>query len=510
MTARSALSDIDHRPEHLKTWNDLVHPEDWQDPEPAGRYNLVVIGGGPAGLVCAAGAAGLGAKVALIERHQLGGDCLNVGCVPSKGVIRAARAAFEAREAHRFGIEGAEGAKADFAKVMERMYRVRTELSHHDSAERFAALGIDVFLGEGRFTGPDRVTVGGKELHFKSAVIATGARAVLPDVPGLMACDPLTNETVFALEELPGRLAVIGSGPIGLELGQSFARFGTEVTLIEKADRIMVREEEKAAAIVHQALERDGVNIRTGVSLVAAETRGNDKVLILKDRDGGRHEVAVDHILVGAGRAPNVETLGLDTAGVDVAPGQGVVVDENLRTTNPSVFGAGDVCFRYKFTHAADACARIVIANALFKGRQKASGLVVPWSTFTQPEVAHVGITEGEIAEKNLAVDVIEVETDTNDRSRLDADDLGYARVYLKKGTDTVLGATLVSDHAGDIIGEMVLAVTHGIGLKKVASTIHPYPTNGEIWKKVADAHNRSRLTPTVKKWMTRWLAWTR
>jgi pyruvate/2-oxoglutarate dehydrogenase complex dihydrolipoamide dehydrogenase (E3) component len=505
-----APAGTDRRAEHLEAWTAQVAPADWANPVPAGRYNLVVIGAGPAGLVCAAGAAGLGARVALVERHRLGGDCLNVGCVPSKGLIRAARAAAEARDAGRFGVD-AGTVNVDFRRVMERMYRVRTELAHHDSARRFTDLGVDVFLGEGRFAGPDRVTVGDAELRFARAVIATGARAALPDVPGLLDVAPLTNETVFDLPALPGRLAVIGSGPIGLELGQAFARLGSRVTLIEQADRILGREEDKAAAIVHAALERDGVRIVTGARVTGAKLRGGDKVLNLQGNGGGE-EVAADAVLVGAGRLPNVESLDLEAAGVDYRPGEGVRVDERLRTANPRVFAAGDVCFPHKFTHAADACARLVIANALFKGRQKATNLVVPWCTFTQPEVAHVGFTEREAREdaRNGDVDVIEVETRTNDRSRLDADDTGYARVYLKKGTDRILGATVVADHAGDLIGEMALAITRGIGLKAVAATIHPYPTHGEIWKKVADAYNRGRLTPTVQTWMRRWMAFTR
>ena len=510
MTARSALADTDQRALHLKDWLGHIQPGDWTNPEPDGRYNLVVIGAGPAGLVCAAGAAGLGAKVALIERHQMGGDCLNVGCVPSKGVIRAARAAYEAQQSHRFGIEGTENAAANFEKVMERMYQVRSELSHHDSPERFSGLGVEVFLGEGRFAGPDTIEVDGKTLRFKKAVIATGARAVLPPVPGLDECAPYTNETIFNLETLPKRIGIIGSGPIGVELGQSFARFGAEVTIIEKADRIMVREEAKASQVVANALLRDGVTLATCASLDKAVSHGSHSTLHYHCEEGESQSIDVDAILVAAGRAPNVDGLNLEAAGVEYDARSGVKVDESLRTSNPNVYGAGDVCFKYKFTHAADACARIVIANALFKGRQKASSLVMPWSTFTQPEVAHVGLTEGDIEQNNLAVDVIEVEMATNDRSRLDADDEGYARVYLKKGTDQVLGATLVSDHAGDMIGEMVLAITHNIGLKKIAATIHPYPTNGEIWKKVADAYSRTRLTPTVLKWMTRWLAWTR
>jgi len=492
----------DPRAEALARWRDEVAPSAWENPEPKGRYHLVVLGGGPAGLVCAAGAAGLGARVALVERGLLGGDCLNVGCVPSKGLVRAGRAAADVRRAALFGVD-AGAAKVDFARVMGRMYEVRADLSHHDSARRFSDLGVDVFLGTGRFLGPDRIGVGDRVLEFRRAVIATGARAALPAIPGLAEAGALTNETVFDLKTLPARLAVIGAGPIGLELGQAFARLGSEVTVIEQADRILPREEAKAAAILHRALAEDGVRVLTGAAVRSAEARGVTKVLHVA-YGGGEQAVEADAVLIGAGRKPNVEGLDLEAAAVRHAPGTGVAVDDRLRTSNARIFAAGDVCFPHKFTHAADACARIVLANALFYGRQKASPLVVPWCTYTDPEVAHVGLTEAEAAGRD-DVEVVEVETRTNDRSRLDADDTGYARVYVRRGTDRILGATLVAGHAGDMIGEVTLAMTHGLGLKKLATTIHPYPTHGEMWKKVADAYNRGRLTPTVQKWFRRW-----
>lgn len=498
----------DARADHLAAWRGEVRPPDWRNPDPQGRYHLVVIGGGPAGLVCAAGAAGLGARVALVERHLLGGDCLNVGCVPSKGLVRAARAVADVRRAAEFGVE-AGAPKVDFAQVMARMYRVRAELSHHDGARRFADLGVDVFLGAARFLGRDRVGVADAVLPFRRAVVTTGARAALPDVPGLAGIGALTNETIFDLKALPARLAVLGGGPIGLELGQAFARLGSEVTLIEKAPCLLAREDEKASAILHRALTADGVRILTGAEVRGAAAGPGGKTIQVVQR-GGETVVAADEVLVAAGRMPNVEGLALEAAGVRYAAGKGIEVDPRLRTSNPRVFAAGDVCFPQKFTHAADACARIVLANALFHGRQKATSLVVPWCTYTDPEVAHVGLTEAEARKRGSAVDVVEVETFGNDRSRLDADDTGYARVYLARGSDRILGATLVAGHAGDMIGEIALCMTRGLGLKAVGATIHPYPTHGEIWKKVADAYNRGRLTPSVKKWLGRWLAFTR
>lgn len=500
--APSPLEPLD---EHNRKLLANVHPPSWTNPEPAPRYHLVVIGAGTAGLVSAAGAAGLGARVALIERHLMGGDCLNVGCVPSKGVIRAARAWQDAREAReRFGGPAVDPAsRGDFGAAMERMRRLRTGISVHDSAERFRGLGVDVFLGEGRFTGPDTAEVGGKTLRFRRAVIATGGRASVPPVPGLPESGHLTNETVFNLTELPARLVVLGGGPIGCELAQAFARFGSRVTILDIAPQVLPREDSDAAALVQKALAKDGVQFELGVKIVEVQRRGGETTIIL-ERNGERKELTADHLLVSAGRAPNIEGLGLEAAGVRFAK-TGVEVDDHLRTSNPRIYACGDVASRYQFTHAADAQARIVIQNALFKGRAKASALTIPWCTYTAPEVAHVGLYEKEAREKGIEVDTLTVELKTVDRAILDGADEGFLRLHLKKGTDEILGATLVAEHAGDMLGELCLAITHKIGLGKIASVIHPYPTQGEVVKKAADAWRRTKLTPVVKKAFAAW-----
>ncbi len=354
-----------------------VHPSGWINPEPADCYNLVVIGAGTAGLVTAAGAAGLGAKVALIERHLLGGDCLNYGCVPSKGIIRAARAIFDVRTAREFGIAGGEQLSIDFADVMKRMRRIRSEISPHDSARRFRdELGIDLFFGNGSFTGPDAIEVEGKRLRFKRAAICSGARAAAPPIPGIEEAGYLTNETVFSLTSLPPRLAVIGGGPIGCELAQTFARLGSKVTVIEYVGHLLSREDADAAEVVQQAMIRDGVGLCLQARIVGVTRNGSERIISV-EQDGSSLELVVDEILVGIGRAPNVEGLDLEAAGVAYDPKQGVKVDERLRTSNPRVFAAGDICFPYKFTHTADALARILIANALFMGRQKSSALLI-------------------------------------------------------------------------------------------------------------------------------------
>ena len=485
-----------------------AHPPGWVNPEPAGRYNLVVLGAGTAGLVSAAGAAGLGAKVALVERHLMGGDCLNVGCVPSKALIRCARAAAEVREASAYGVDVPQGVRVDFARVMERVRRLRAEISPNDSVRRFQEMGVDVFLGEGRFSGPDRVEVGGRTLSFARAVIATGARAAAPPIPGLAEAGYLTNETLFTLTELPARLVVVGAGPIGCEMAQAFARLGSRVVLVENARGVLPREDKDAAKIVAEALRRDGVEIRcaTEIREVRGAT-GGDKSLVL-DCGGNVGEVKADAILVAVGRAPNVEGLDLEAAGV-AYDRSGVTVDDQLRTSNRRVFAAGDVCFRYKFTHTADALARIVIRNALFFGRARASALTVPWCTFTTPELAQVGLGEDEARQRGIAVDVLRLDLGDVDRARLDGD-LGLLKVVVKKGSDRILGATLVARNAGDMISELTLAIVAGAGLKKLAETIHPYPTQAEVLKRAGDAWNRGRLTPGVKRLFATLLAWRR
>jgi pyruvate/2-oxoglutarate dehydrogenase complex dihydrolipoamide dehydrogenase (E3) component len=482
-----------------------VAPPGWRNPEPAPRYNLVVIGGGTAGLVTAAGAAGLGARVALVERDLLGGDCLNVGCVPSKALLRAARAAAEVRAAASFGVRGVGEVAVDFSAVMHRVRRLRAGLAPNDSAARFRSLGVDVFLGAGRFTAADTVTVGDADLRFGRAVIATGARAARPTIPGLAEAGFLTNETVFNLTSLPRQLAVLGGGPIGCEMAQAFARLGARVTLIDKAPQLLPRDDPDAAAVVAAALARDGVrmHLRCEVAGVARDARG--KTLSLSEGAS----CPVDEILVAVGRQANVEGLGLEAAGIryDAA---GVHVDDRLRTSNARVYAAGDVCSRFKFTHAADALARIAIQNALFFGRAKASALTIPWCTYTDPELARVGLSAQEAAERGIAIDTFVQEMRHVDRAVLDGDDEGFLKVHVRKGTDRIVGATAVGASAGAMITELTLAMSAGIGLRTIARTIHPYPTQGEAVKKVADAYNRTRLTPTFKRVVTRWFDWSR
>lgn len=494
---------------HNQTLAGRVHPSSWRNPTPAPRYNLVVIGGGTAGLVTAAGAAGLGAKVALVERHLLGGDCLNAGCVPSKSLLRAARAVAEVREAAHFGLLVPPGVEIDFPAVMARMREVRAGLSRHDSAERFTKLGVDVFIGSASFSGPDTVNVGGQTLRFQRAVIATGARAVRPPVPGLAEAGYLTNETVFNLTEPPRRLAIIGGGPIGCELAQAFRRLGSDVVLMHKHDRLLDREDPAAAAIVQDAIAREGVSLLLKTQLQRVELGSGEKHLHYAT-GGKTGVVAADEILVSIGRAPNVAGLNLEAVGVRFDPRAGLHVNDRLQTTHPRIYGAGDVCLKWKFTHAADAAARIVIQNALFHGRKRVSALNVPWCTYTDPELAHVGLSESEAAERGIVLDTFTRFFQEVDRAIIDGEKEGFVKIHVQRGTDRILGATIVGQHAGDLISEISVAMTAGLGLGKLASIIHPYPTRAEAIRQLGDAYNRTRLTPTVAKWFNRWLAWQR
>lgn len=493
---------------HDRQLIDNCHPPKHVNPTPPGKYNLVVIGAGTAGLVSAAGAAGLGARVALIERNLMGGDCLNVGCVPSKALIRAARAVHDARSGAEFGVRLNGEAGLAFSTAMERMRRLRAGISRHDSVQRFTDLGVDVFIGAGRFVGSDSIEVDGRRLAFDRAVIATGARAAEPRIAGLSEVGFFTNETIFTLIELPRRLAVIGAGPIGCELAQAFQRFGSEVTMMTRGAAILPKEDADAAALVRRQIEKDGVRILTGVKIQRAHAGGGAKVLAVT---AGARELTVecDAILVSVGRVPNLENLGLDEAGIDYSA-RGVEVDERLRTSNPRVYAAGDICSRYQFTHAADAMARIVIANALFLARRRTTDLVMPWCTYTDPEIAHAGYYEKDARNAGFDVATITQPLEQVDRAILDGEDEGFARLHYDNKSGRILGGTIVARHAGEMIGELTLAMAAKQSAGVLSSTIHCYPTQVEVLRKIGDLYMRTKLTPTVKKVFGKWLAWRR
>ncbi len=483
-----------------------VHPLDWENPEPEGKYNLVIIGAGTAGLVTAAATAGLGGRVALIEKHLMGGDCLNVGCVPSKAIIAAGRAARAVRRAAELGTT-VTGVETDFSAVMKRMRELRAKIAPVDGASRFAELGVDVFIGTGKFVSSSEISVegpaGNRTLRFARAVIATGARALVPPIDGLLEEGALTNDTVFELTEKPASMVVIGGGPIGSELAQSFARLGVKVTLIDAAGRILGNDDPRASAIVAKSLQRDGVEIVVNATVKRIE-KGR---VVVAETESGERRFQCDEILVAVGRRPNIENLGLEEVGVETTK-HGVVVNDKLRTTHRRIFAAGDVCSKWKFTHAADAMARIVVRNALFFGRSKVSQLVIPWATYTEPEVAHVGLTPAQAKEQGIEIDSYEIELDEVDRSILEGETEGFVAIHTARGKDTIIGATIVSAHAGDMIGEIALAMTHGLGIGAIESTIHPYPSTALALRSVGGQWSRTRLKPWLGKlfaWLLKW-----
>ena len=503
-----ALVQLTPYDNHNRELEANVHPREWKNPTPTQPYHLVVIGAGTAGLVTAAGSAGLGARVALIERELMGGDCLNVGCVPSKGVIRAARVAATVRDAATFGVNVPEDMSFDFEKAMERMRRLRTKISPNDSAKRFADMGIDVFFGQGTFVNDNTVTVTRKdgsvtELKFKKAVIATGARASAPPIPGLDSVNYLTNENLFSLTELPQRFGVIGGGPIGSEMAQSFARFGSEVFLFQRGGHILPQEDNDAAAVVQKQFERDGVNFMLNSDQMSVKPADDGKICISVVQNGVPCETVVDQLLVAVGRAPNTDGLSLEAVNVKYDQ-SGVEVNDHMQTTNPRIFAAGDICSKYKFTHAADFQARIVIQNALFAvgpfGKKKASDLIIPWATYTSPEIAHVGMYEHDAKAAGIEIDTYIQHFADVDRAILEGQDEGFVKIHTKKGTDQIVGATIVAENAGDMISEITVAMANKVGLSKIGATIHPYPTQAEAIRKLGDQINRTKLTPMTRK----------
>ena len=471
------------------------------DPTPKPSYNLVVIGAGAGGLVSAAGAAGIGARVALIESHLLGGDCLTAGCVPSKALLRCAKAAAAVRNASAYGVKVNGDVSVDFGFVMERMRRLRASIAPVDSVKRYTEkLGVDVFIGKGTLTGKHTVEVNGKTLTFAKAVVATGGTAAVPNIPGLKQAPYLTNATIFNLTELPVRLGVIGAGPIGLEMAQAFQRFGSQVTVFSRSDKILPKEDPDAAKIVENSLRRDGVTFAYNVNYKGVESQGGKPpVTVVIEDDHGESTMEFDALLIATGRKPAVKGLGLEDAGVEYDERMGVKVNDRLQTTNPDVYAVGDVATKYQFTHMADFGARLVIRNALFFGRDKFSNMLIPWATYTEPEVAHLGLYDKDLEERNIAFATFTREFSDVDRGIVDGETEGFVKIHVKKGTDQILGATIVSSHAGDMISEITVAMQSGMGLGKLANVIHPYPTAAEAIRQCGDAYNRARLTQTVK-----------
>jgi pyruvate/2-oxoglutarate dehydrogenase complex dihydrolipoamide dehydrogenase (E3) component len=465
------------------------------------EFDLAVIGGGAGGLVVAAGGAALGAKVALVEKHKLGGDCLWYGCVPSKTLLKSARIAHEMRHADRWALDPVPP-QPNLARVMERVAGVIKGIEPNDSPERFRGLGVDVMFGNGRFVGPDAFEVDGRRLTAKTFVIATGSRPVIPKIPGIEATPYLTNETLFDLREQVPKLLVVGAGPIGCEMAQAFRRLGSDVTVVDVAPRILPREDTDLAAVVLRTLEAEGVRFVLGASIEASSGRDKDVRLTVRAPDGTTTELAGSHLLLAAGRAANVEGLGLDAAGVSLDRGR-IVADGGLRTTNPRIYVIGDAAGGYQFTHVAEHHAGVVLRQALFRMRWVKPSLVVPWCTFTDPELARVGLSEAEAIERGVVHRVYRFAFDDIDRARTESETEGQAKIVTDpKGK--LLGAAIVGPHAGELIAEYVMAVSKGMNAKELTGIIHAYPTLAQINRRVADQRLKEGLTPTAKTWIQR------
>ena len=468
-----------------------LRPDNWCNPTPAARYDLVILGGGTTGLVAAHAAAALGVTVALVERHLLGGNCLNIGCVPSKALIRTSRLYAEMRNAEQFGAQSPADIRVDFAAVMQRMRDIRARLGRTSSVHELAAAGVDVFFGGARFIGSDALQLDGLTLRFRKALIATGAQPDTPSIDGLDAAGYFTNANVFDLTELPRRLLVIGGGPLGCEMAQAFSRFGARTTIVQHWPLFLPREERDAAQILSDAFERDGIEVRLNTEVVSVRVEDGAKLVDLVS-DGYHSTIAVDAILTGTGRVPSVDGLGLEAAGVNFDRDHGVHVDDFLRTSNRRIHAAGDVCLEHKFNDLADVTARMAVHNALRRGRQRLSALTIPWCTYTDPEVAHVGMYVRQARERDIPVKTFTILMHDVDRAVADSEETGFVKIHVREGSDRILGATIVARHAGEMIGEITLAMVAGIGLRTLSRVMHPYPTQAQAITMAADACRRS------------------
>ena len=469
-------------------WRELTFPAGYTNPEPRARYHVVVLGAGTAGLITAIGAAGLGARVALVEREAMGGDCLNVGCVPSKALLEFTRPSGDA---------------VKFDDAFEWMRKIRAEISEHDSVERYTRSGVDVFLGSAHLLDDTTVQVGDRRLNARRIVLATGARAAIPPIPGLAECEPLTNETLFDLREPPASLAILGAGAVGCEMAQACVRLGVEVELFEMTERVLPLEEDEASAVVARALRRDGVTLHLNAPV--SNVSRQDSIITVHSPNV---QVTVDKILVAAGRRANIEDLNLDVVGVDTEAGL-VKVDRRLRTSNPRIYAAGDVCSPAQYTHNADAQARIVVQNALFAPTASTDNLVIPHCTYTDPEVAQVGRSKAELRQEPIAFDIYRVAFGDLDRGRTQDDAEGFVEVLTRDGGDEILGATIVGHDAGEQIAGLCIAMSHDIGLGGLGKVVLPYPTRAEYLRRLADSYNRTRLTPRTKRIMSHWFRWS-
>ena len=472
--------------------------------------NIVVIGAGSAGLVASLITAGAKAKVILIEKHKMGGDCLNTGCVPSKSIIRSGRIMSYIRRAKEFGIDGAMG-KVNFPDVMARVHGVIKTIEPHDSVERFTSLGVEVELGDAVIESPYSVKVNGRIITTRSIILATGARPFVPSIPGLNEIDYLTSDSVWSLDELPKRLLVVGGGPIGCELAQAFSNLGAEVTQVDMADRIMPREDEEVSEIVSMAFREQGIQLLTGHKLLKFGVDDNGDYMEA-DNNGVSVRVEFDKVLLAIGRKANVEGFGIESLGLELTKQGTLETNEYLQTSLPNIFACGDVAGPYQFTHMASFQAWFASLNAMLGGlwRSKMNYNVVPWATFTDPEVARVGLSESEAKERNIAYELTRYEMEHHDRSLADGEAHGFIKILTVPGKDKILGVTIVGHHAGEVIGEFVFAMTYSMGLKKISAVTHIYPTLLEANKFAANAWRSERLPVKYFPYLEKFFTWRR
>ncbi len=474
-------------------------------------YNIIVIGAGSAGLVSAYIGSVVKAKVALIEKHLMGGDCLNTGCVPSKALIRSAKILSYIKRSQDFGLKSAQ-VDFEFPDIMERVHNVIKKVEPHDSIERYTKLGVDCFTGSAKILSPHEVEVNGKTLTTKNIIIATGARPAVPPIPGLDQVDYLTTDTIWNLSKLPKKLMVMGGGPIGCELAQCFARLGSEVTLVEMLPDILIREDEEASRMVRQKFLADGVDVRVNSKCKEVVVQ-DGKNYMLVEKEGGTDRVEFDQLLVAVGRAANAKGFGLEDIGVKLGPRGTVEVDQYLRTTtHKNIYACGDVAGPFQFTHTAAHQAWYCAVNALFSPfkKFKVDYRVIPWATFTDPEVARVGLNEKEAKEQGIPYDVATYGIDDLDRAIADSEDTGYVKVLTPPGKDKILGVTIVGYHAGDLITEYVLAMKHGLGLNQILGTIHIYPTMAEANKYAAGIWKKNHAPTGLLNFIQKFHAWRR
>lgn len=467
-----------------------VRPPDWADPDPRAAYDFVIVGAGPAGLAAAEWAARRGFSVALAERARLGGNSLNVGSVPSKALIRTAQIYDALRDTDEFGAPTPEGAPLDFGDAMARMHRIRTRISAYHSAHDLAGLGVDLFFGNARFESTGTLLVNDTRLPFRKALVATGARPRIPDIPGLERTGYRTSTSIFDMAALPKRLVVIGGGPLGCELAQAFCRLGSHVTIVQKAPKFLPREERDAAEILSWSMARDGMDIRLNTAVVSARLDGDTKIIeTLNDEVKG--EIAADEILVCTGRMPNVEALNLDAAGIAFDHGRGIRVDDFLCSTNPDVYAAGDVCLPLKFTNVAQSSARMAVQNALLQARRQHDGSVIPWCTFCDPEIAHIGLQVWDARRRSIPIKSYTVMLNDVDRAIVDGQETGFVKIHIAEGSDRILGATIVASRASELINEMAVVMSAGIGMAALAEVVHTYPAQSGAIMLAAQAYRR-------------------